>query len=152
MRYLFSLVFLVLLAVLVQPGAVAFADSPEMPGYDAQRVRLHLKAGGYLDVRGPVRCRGGIMRFRLDGGLLVSLPSDRVKKAVPIEEPVVVEKPAKVEPPVDPSAPVPVYELRGDQAEPGDESESGAEPVDAEDPAPAEGQAEDPSRGSRLGN
>ena len=140
-RYLSSLAFLVLLAVLSQPGGVAVADSHEMPGHDAKRVRLHLKAGGHLDVQGPIRCRGGLILFRLNGGQLVSLPSNRVEKVAPIEEPVVAEQPAAAEPSVDPSAPVQVYELRGDPAEPADDSGTDAEPVETEAPDKGEGEA-----------
>ena len=140
-RYVFSLVFLVLLALLAQPGGLAVADSHEMPGHDADRVRLHLKAGGFFDVRGPIQCRGGLMLFRLNGGQLVSLPSDRVEKVTPIEEPVVVEQPATAEPAVDPSAPVPLYELRGDQPEPADDSGTDAEPVETEAPDDEEPEA-----------
>ena len=132
MKQLQTTAILLLLVLLAAPSAVA--DPPETAGTETGRVRLHLKAGSYLDVQGPIETRGSFLLFRLNGQL-VSFPSAQVAKTVPIEEPAPVVAPkAEV---VDPDEPVRVYEIRGDSGDDA-EGEAPAPEEEPETPAPAE--------------
>jgi hypothetical protein len=153
-------VFLIVVGLSLGAGVCALAtektDKEEKP-----KVRLMLTAGGYTDVRGPVKRQDGVILFYTLDGQLASIRSSMVKEVVDAPAPASKAAAAATGPEEYSNADLPepmVAEDAAPDAEAAPATEAPAEPAPAEEapaepaaveepaePAPAEAPAEAPA-------